>query len=57
MMPAFASEALLSRGESPPIEIVRSSAGFCRQIAASSSMTFWVRSSDAPSGSWTITMA
>ena len=50
-MPALASEALLSSGESPPIEIVRSRAGFSRQIRASSSMTFSVRWSEAPSGS------
>ena len=56
-MPALASEALLSSGETPPIMIVRSIAGFCLQIEPSRSMTVSVRCSDAPSGSWTVTMA
>ena len=56
-MPALESDALLSSGERPPIEIVRSTAGFSLQIRASSSSTTFVRSSDAPSGSCTVTIA
>ncbi len=39
-----------------PIAMACSEPGTARPILAISSMTFWVRSSEAPSGIWTATM-
>ena len=57
-MPALASDTSPSSGEGPPvpIAIACSAPGMARPIFAISSITFWVRSSEAPSGIWTATI-
>ena len=57
-MPALASDTSPSSGEGPPVPIAIAcfAPGIARPIRPTSSITFWVRSSDAPSGICTATM-
>ena len=56
MMPALASDALLSSGDMPPTAMAWSTPGIPWLIRTTSSMTRSVRSRDAPSGSCTETI-